>query len=520
MATLLNATLHIKGCEDKAMTVTIHPRKPNCFVLQGVPFNVDETAVHACMKTILGDAPYKIHVERKEPEQSKLQEMVSLKAHINRFLNKTVNLAKAIVRIFKPQKSDVYLKGDILFEDFRMMLSGVEQLERVSVGDIPISIVSAERFPKINLRIENELYGLVSYSIQEMGSDYQEDLKMEGPYDLGDYHHITLTCADISMLNQCLNRCEKILKPEVLTMTSSQIRHLSSNEGEAFIKLVCKDNMVSIKLIEKTNECQIFGRYSKKHHVKNVIKKYHTDKERWQKVSFEHVDSTRTLQEYVRTIQGMKTDLSLHGVSDIEYCIRDKMILVKGDDSCCRYLEERLNMKEVPAEEVQKEVKEKSQCSIDISTQSGEADCPVCLCPIEGKSYQLKCEHVYCLECIKEHMTMATKSKSFPVACISDCCNVNLSVQDILHLCQLIALPKDKLLHLTIVKYVNANPTKYHFCSYYQCGGMCYRLSQSSPATICSRCSRRHCQDCKRPYHHGWTCRQFADSFQVTYPSG
>ncbi|RWR95845.1 putative E3 ubiquitin-protein ligase [Cinnamomum micranthum f. kanehirae] len=135
-------------------------------------------------------------------------------------------------------------------------------------------------------------------------------------------------------------------------------------------------------------------------------------------------------------------------------------------------------------------------------------DCPICMEPKhQHETFAVQgCFHVFCLDCIRGHITAKTQENITKVRCPQPDCERELEIE----LCGLILPPEllDRWGNLVCESTI-MEPTKF-YCPFKDCSallladdGIAVTLSE------CPHCSRLFCATCKVPWHTGIGCEGF-----------
>ncbi|KAI9339094.1 hypothetical protein BDR26DRAFT_837971 [Obelidium mucronatum] len=140
--------------------------------------------------------------------------------------------------------------------------------------------------------------------------------------------------------------------------------------------------------------------------------------------------------------------------------------------------------------------------------EEAESICPVCFCDT-GDSTNIalsSCGHTYCLSCFRFYTS--TFSGPFPLACISQGCNISIVLEDFASLMSV--AETDRLMTAAFTSHVSENPSKYRICPTADCLGIF--LHSDGSVQQCSECKTSICVLCGFSEHEGFTCAQVASA--------
>lgn len=133
------------------------------------------------------------------------------------------------------------------------------------------------------------------------------------------------------------------------------------------------------------------------------------------------------------------------------------------------------------------------------------AKCAVCLTEAE-EPFQTKCGHVYCSGCF-ENQCSSISHGVIPIRCYGNsghCLRVfdDKDLKDALPLSVY-----EKLLRLSLSRYIQANPKEFQYCCTPDCEQI-YRTSADGLVITCSACLTAICTTCQAINHDGLSCAE------------
>ncbi len=125
-----------------------------------------------------------------------------------------------------------------------------------------------------------------------------------------------------------------------------------------------------------------------------------------------------------------------------------------------------------------------------------EIDCSSCFTPINGGNLRLEnCGHLFCMDCLALQMTTYIEAKRFPIGCAADHCDTDISVCDIMTICNRSGIALSKLVEQSLNYHLARNKSRVKPCPTRDCP-MFYNVTSDPEEFRCPKCKVTLCSAC------------------------
>jgi len=228
----------------------------------------------------------------------------------------------------------------------------------------------------------------------------------------------------------------------------------------------------------------------------------------------------RILQSDINSIILSRTEKQNHQQLQIENSIA-KFNLVKKEfiekiKSCKSELEKEKKLKLEAfdnhqaklLQEFQERLIRQSQEDAELAKTFAPFECPICLeeCPLDDRFTVEPCKHIYCRNCIREHVHNAIEEMKIPIKC-AGCTEEPISYLDDQQLFMILTPEEHDRYHKQSLR-LHVGTTGLLTCPQPDCEGVVEMVPPFNHF-VCPSCHFQMCTSCKVPWHAGQSCENY-----------
>ena len=441
---------------------------------------------------------------RMHPHPATPETYRGFKGLIDQAIGKKCKILEHSVTVFPVKEDDIDMEARLTIpydsdvEAFRSDLGDVKYAawfdeETVEIGSnvgislfVPMDVWHATKASLQNVR-------------QEILGRYDDaELKMEDSILQNGDHSIFIISESLERTKSIYKAFQKVIKPQVLSgLTEEDLRYLEGKDGKVYTGVNKRRFGVHMSVQTSKRELQIYGSTNSAKDALEAMKVLLGGQQEAHSMYTIDVNTYNikvgTIKDHIEYLLEHRDTLSqIYGVSQLHVVSGNPVITLKGSPQS--YVMMKRNIGSL----LKKRFGSGATDAVDM--------CSACFCRPVAPLYRLShCGHVYCMMCIKSHLSIAAEGKKFPIKCIYESCNEPVSWVDAKNiLCYDEAILQD-IIKAGVQLYTVRNPDIVKCCSTPDCHSI-YGFAAETRPFWCQLCNATWCRHCHKPYHGGMPC--------------